>query len=122
MTSEALNFDWGSMAAPFQEFQKIQKSCQEMAEKVTRANISLVTGATSTAMKCMQSPRVSNPKDFLSTQLELVAQQADNVLDYVQELCEIGHEAIKNQSRWTEEKVSGAFKAASKAKRAVESE
>jgi hypothetical protein len=117
--NQAFNVDWSTVSAPLQELQKIN---QETSEKVTREFISYWTDCTGTAMKCAQTmPRITSPEDFVNTQIKIYTQQLDNFLEFSQNVCKIYQDAIKDNARWSEDKVNTAFKTATvKAKKSAE--
>lgn len=104
MNAQTAFGDWSTWSAPLTELQQIN---QQAAEKVVRECISFYSDNAATAVKCAQTmQRVSTPEDFFQTQMRLLSQQGEKNMHFLQSMFEIWQDAIKEQGRWTEDKVS----------------
>ena len=105
--------DWSTWSAPLMELQQIN---QQAAEKVVRECISFYSDNAATIVKCAQTmQRVTSPEDFFSTQMKLLSQQGEKNMHFLQNMFEIWQDAVKDQGRWTEDKVSTAVRKTSNA-------
>ncbi len=112
------NTEWSKVAEPFAELNKIN---QKAAEETMRETISFYNDCVSTAVSYAQTlPRVTGPEDFFKTQAKTASQQLEKVLSYTESLSKIGAEAIREQSKWAEDKFNTAVKTTSSAMKPVD--
>lgn len=105
------NAEWSKVAEPLVELNKIN---QKASEEMVRESISFYNDCASSALTHAQTlPRVTGPEDFFKMQAKAVSQQLEKLLSYTESIAKIGVDALREQTKWAEEKVNTVVKTTS---------